>query len=123
MNNEISELIEGLIKATKILKKDGKLIIVSFHSIEDKIIKFFFKNFAKNKSRGSRYYPDFDQKRYLFKDYKNQVIRPSISEIKQNNPSRSAKLRFVTRSKEDFFYPIELKNKFINYLKLESTYV
>ena len=47
MNNEISELIEGLIKATKILKKDGKLIIVSFHSIEDKIIKFFSKILLK----------------------------------------------------------------------------
>ena len=47
VNQEISELIEGIIKATKILKPGGKLIVISFHSIEDKIVKFYFKNFSK----------------------------------------------------------------------------
>ena len=47
VNQEISELIEGIIKATKILKPGGKLIVISFHSIEDKIVKFYFKNFQK----------------------------------------------------------------------------
>jgi len=50
VNKEISELIEGLINATKLLKTGGTIIIVSFHSIEDKIIKFFFNNYSKNKS-------------------------------------------------------------------------
>ena len=45
VNKEISELINGIIKATKCLKPGGKIIIVSFHSIEDKIAKYFFKNF------------------------------------------------------------------------------
>ena len=57
VNKEISELINGLIKATKFLKKGGKLIVVSFHSIEDKIVKFYFTNYSKNKSKGSRYQP------------------------------------------------------------------
>ena len=42
VNKEIFELIEGLINATKLLKKDGKIIVITFHSIEDKIVKFFF---------------------------------------------------------------------------------
>jgi len=42
VNKEISELIEGLINATQLLKAGGKIIIVTFHSIEDKIVKFFF---------------------------------------------------------------------------------
>ena len=41
VNKEISELIEGIINATKLLKPGGKILIVSFHSIEDKIVKYF----------------------------------------------------------------------------------
>ena len=42
VNREISELIYGLIAATKVLKKDGILVVVTFHSLEDKIVKYFF---------------------------------------------------------------------------------
>ena len=42
-NKEISELIYGLIHSAKILKKDGVLAVVTFHSLEDKIVKYFFK--------------------------------------------------------------------------------
>ena len=120
VNKEISELIEGLIEATKVLKKNGKIIVVSFHSIEDKIVKYFFTNFSTNKSRGSRYYPDSNDRKTLFRNYKNKIIRPTDSEIKINNPSRSAKLRFASRSDQEFFYPKDLKNKFFKYLELES---
>jgi 16S rRNA (cytosine1402-N4)-methyltransferase len=123
VNKEISELIEGLINATKLLKIGGTIIIVSFHSIEDKIIKFFFNNYSKNKSKGSRYYPDLDGEKNLFENYKNKVIKPSEEEINLNNRSRSAKLRFVTRSQNDFFYPNEFKEKFLHYLELENRYV
>ena len=113
-------MIEGLIKASQYLKKGGKIIVISFHSIEDKIVKFFFTNYAKNKSRSSRYYPDFAQDKILFENYKNKVLRANKEELLINNPSRSAKLRYTTRSKDDFVYPIELKKKFANYLELES---
>ena len=43
VNKEISELIYGLINATKVLKKGGVLGVVTFHSLEDKIVKYFFK--------------------------------------------------------------------------------
>ena len=121
VNKEIFELIEGLISATKLLKEGGKIIVITFHSIEDKIVKFFFTNFSENKSRGSRYYPDIQK--ILFKNYKNKVIRPNKKEIENNNPSRSAKLRVITRSRDKFFYPIDLKNKFFHYLELENKHV
>ena len=57
VNKEITELINGIIHATKKLKPGGKILIISFHSLEDKIVKFFFSHYSKNKSRPSRYFP------------------------------------------------------------------
>ena len=65
VNKEVSELINGLIAATKILKKDGILVVVTFHSLEDKIVKYFFKSLSENKSI-SRYVPKLDQPKTLF---------------------------------------------------------
>ena len=58
VNKEITELINGIISATKKLKPGGKILVISFHSIEDRIVKYFFHNFSKNKSRPSRYFPE-----------------------------------------------------------------
>ena len=121
VNKEITELITGIIKATKKLKPGGKILIISFHSIEDRIIKYFFTNFSKNKSRPSRYLPETKVvDTSLFEQYKNRIIRPSNKEINQNNRSRSAKLRFAIRSKNNFEHPVDLIKKFKNYLDLES---
>ena len=49
VNKEISELIIGLINATKVLKKDGVLVVVTFHSLEDKIVKYFLKSLSEKK--------------------------------------------------------------------------
>tara|TARA_B100000131_G_scaffold319633_1_gene365927 strand:- start:10 stop:1023 length:1014 start_codon:yes stop_codon:yes gene_type:complete len=123
VNREFTELIEGLISATQAIKVGGKIIVITFHSIEDKIVKFFFTNYSKNKSRGSRYYPDSYREKSLFENYKNKIIRPSEKELKENNASRSAKLRFATRSQGDFFYPKEFKKKFMHYIDLENRHV
>ena len=58
VNKEITELVNGLIHATKKLKPGGKILVISFHSIEDKIIKYLFTNFSKNKTKPSRYFPE-----------------------------------------------------------------
>ena len=121
VNKEISELIYGIIQATKILKPGGKILVVSFHSIEDKIVKFFFSNFSKNKSRPSRYLPENNNDDIaLFEKYSNIIIKPTKSEIEKNNPSRSAKLRLATRSQNQFVYPSNLIKKFTKYLNLEA---
>ena len=121
VNKEITELINGIINATKILKPGGKILIVSFHSIEDKIVKYFFRNFSTNKSKPSRYLPEEDNNsNTLFNEYKNKVLKPSKKEVDQNNRSRSAKLRYAIRSKNKFSHPHELLKKFKIYLDLEA---
>ena len=115
VNKEISELIHGIVKATKLLKPGGKILIVSFHSIEDKIIKYFLSNFSKNRSKPSRYLPDeIDNNSALFENYQKKVITPSKQEILKNNPSRSAKLRFATKVKINSFYQMIYSINFIN---------
>ena len=121
VNREITELILGIISATKKLKPGGKILVISFHSIEDRIIKYFFSNYSKNKSRSSRYLPENeDDNFFLFSEYKNKVLRPSEKEIELNSRSRSAKLRFAIRSEQKFRYPKNLIKKFKKYLELES---
>ena len=122
VNKEITELINGIINAAKKLKPGGKILVISFHSIEDRIIKYFFSNFSKNKSRPSRYFPESKKNsdNSLFDEYKNEIIRPSKKEIEQNSRSRSAKLRFAIRSKSKFKYPNDLIKKFQKYLDLEA---
>ena len=121
VNKEITELITGIISATKLLKPGGKILIVSFHSIEDKIVKYFFSNFSENRSTPSRYLPDDKNiDLLLFEKYFNKAIKPSIKEINKNFPSRSAKLRFAVRSNNTFIYPVDLVNKFKKYLNIEA---
>ena len=121
VNKEISELINGITYATKFLRPGGRLIVISFHSIEDKIIKYYFSNFSKNRSNPSRYLPeDGENKFFLFESYNKKVFKPSRNEIIKNKPSRSAKLRFAIRSKKGFSYPSNLFQKFEKYLNIEA---
>ena len=120
VNKETTELIEGLIKATQLVKDGGKIVVISFHSIEDKIVKYFFKNFSKNQSRTSKYLPERVDNLCLFENYKNKIIKATLKEIKQNPRSRSAKLRFAIRSSNEFSDPKELRNKFKYLTDLEE---
>ncbi len=101
VNKEISELIYGLIAATKVLKKNGILAVVTFHSLEDKIVKYFFKSLSEKKSI-SRYMPNINQPETLFSMVEKKPITPSARELRENTPSRSAKLRYVIK-KNDFY--------------------
>ena len=120
VNQELTELILGLIEATRILKKDGILIVISFHSLEDKIVKYFFNLYSNLKKNPSRYLPSEENKSQLFKLLSKKPLIPSQEEIHQNKSSRSAKLRYVIRNDNSFFYPKEFKNKFQDYFNLEA---
>ena len=120
VNQELTELILGLIEATRILKKDGILIVVSFHSLEDKIVKYFFNLYSNLKKNPSRYLPSKENKSELFKLLSKKPLIPNQEEIHQNKSSRSAKLRYVIRNDNSFFYPKEFKNKFQDYFNLET---
>ena len=121
VNKESTELIEGLIKASKLLKPGGKIITISFHSIEDKIIKYYFMNYSSNKSNPSRYMPTEDnQKNSFFVKYKNKFLTPSSEELIKNPASRSAKLREAIRTEQEFIYPEEFREKFKKYIDIEN---
>ena len=121
VNKEITELINGVINATKKLRPGGKILVISFHSLEDRIIKYFFSKFSQNQSKPSRYLPENKvTNEPLFDEYRNKIVRPSKKEIEKNKRSRSAKLRFATRSNNKFEYPKDLIKKFQKYLDLEA---
>ena len=119
VNREISELIFGLIAASKVLKKEGTLAVVTFHSLEDKIVKHFFKSLSENQSV-SRYVPKLDQPETLFKVIEKKPITPSAKELKDNPPSRSAKLRYMIK-KEDFYnLKTDIFKKFEHLIEIEN---
>ena len=119
VNKEISELIYGLINATKVLKKDGVLAVVTFHSLEDKIVKYFFKNLSENK-RVSRYLPENEDENVIFELKEKKPILPSEKEINENPPSRSAKLRYVKKTVEIYDIKTDILDKFQNLLDVEK---
>jgi len=119
VNKEISELIYGLINATKVLKKDGIIAVVSFHSIEDKIVKYFFKSLSETKSI-SRYMPKVNSKKNLLKVILKKPILPSINEIKKNPPSRSAKLRYAIKKQDFYDFETDILDKFKYLIDIEN---
>ena len=119
VNKEISELIYGLINAVKVLKKDGVVVVVTFHSLEDKIVKYFFKSLSEHKSI-SRYQPSVDQPDTLLKVSQKKPIIASKKELFENLPSRSAKLRYAIK-KEDFYdFETDIFDKFKSLIEIEN---
>jgi 16S rRNA (cytosine1402-N4)-methyltransferase len=118
VNNEISELIYGLINSFKLLPVGGVVAIVTFHSIEDKIVKFFLKNYSENKN-DSRYLPSRIEKKILFKLIDKKPIIPNNKELNLNPASRSAKLRYGVKlnNHSDFS---EFVKKFSYLLEVEN---
>ena len=119
VNKEISELIYGLINATKVLKKGGILGVVTFHSLEDKIVKYFFKSLSENKSI-SRYSPVVKQADTLFNLIQKKPITPSEEELSENPPSRSAKFRYAIKKTDFYNFDTDIEEKFRNYIEIEK---
>ena len=119
VNKEITELIYGLIAAAKVLKKDGILAVVTFHSLEDKIVKYFFKSLSEKKSI-SRYVPKIEESETLFRMLEKKPRTPSKTELKENLPSRSAKLRYIVK-KDDFYnFKTDILKKFEHLIEIEN---
>jgi len=120
VNEELSELIQGLIAATKILKKGGIIVVITFQSLEDRIVKYFFNSYSDQKKNPSRYLPIDKTEPSLFSIISKKVIVPHKKEIKENNSSRSAKLRYGLRNNNLFYKPKEFIKKFSFYSDLEE---
>ncbi len=118
VNKEISELINGLINAFYLIPVGGIIAVVTFHSIEDKIVKFFFKNYSEIKN-SSRYVPIREDNIRCFNLQNKKPITPSSEEIKLNPPSRSAKLRFAVKIKNECNFE-EFINKFKELTDIED---
>jgi 16S rRNA (cytosine1402-N4)-methyltransferase len=92
VNDELGELQGGLLAAERILKPGGRLVVVSFHSLEDRIVKTFFAARAGNRA-GSRHLPQVTPRAASFTILTKRPVGPDEAEIAANPRARSAKLR------------------------------
>jgi 16S rRNA (cytosine1402-N4)-methyltransferase len=97
VNAEYDELIGGLEAAERALKPGGKLAVVTFHSIEDRMVKRFFQSRA-GVSGGNRYAPQAHEEPAQFQQVSRKAIGPDDQELEENPRSRSAKLRVGIRT-------------------------
>ena len=105
VNDELGELERGLEAAKKILAPGGRLAIVSFHSLEDRMVKTFLLKESGNTPRGSRHLPDpsastANTDKPAFKLLKKGTIKPSEAELERNARARSSRLRVAVRTDE-----------------------
>lgn len=100
VNDELGELERALSAAPEILNEGGRLIVVSFHSLEDRIVKNTFKALTGRTSSASRHSLEVspqDQIKPSFSAFNRKPILPTQDEIKVNARARSAKLRAVVK--------------------------
>ncbi len=101
VNNEVEELTRALIASEQILSPGGRLVVVAFHSLEDRVIKRFFRDRARNSPRVSRHRPENScscRQKATFNVLTSKIIRPSASEMITNTRARSARLRAAERT-------------------------
>ena len=98
VNKEYEELFNGLFSAEKVLSSDGYLVVVTFHSIEDRIVKRFIQARTGKLYSTSRYLPDTDFLPIQFTKVTRKAVKPTASEISINSRARSAKLRIAKRT-------------------------
>lgn len=105
VNDELGELYRGLCAAERILTPSGRLVVVTFHSLEDRIVKAFFRRRAGEVKGGSRYAPAVENNGpdASFTLPQRSVTKPSKSEVEENARSRSAKLRAAIRTEASVF--------------------
>ena len=111
VNDELGELERGLVGAENILSPAGRLAVVSFHSLEDRIVKHFLHKHSGAIGRGSRHIPESPNTAVTpsFKLIKRGAIKPGIDETLVNHRSRSARLRVAERTNAPA-WPPEFKN-------------
>jgi len=98
VNDELGELVRALAAAEKVLKPGGRLVVVTFHSLEDRIVKRFFADRSRTEPGGSRHAPIAAIAPATFALLTKGVDEADAGEIAANPRSRSAKLRAARRS-------------------------
>jgi 16S rRNA (cytosine1402-N4)-methyltransferase len=98
VNRELDELTAGLEAVERLLRPGGILAVVSFHSLEDRIVKRFLASRGQHASRPSRHRPVIDGPAPSFEILSRKAILPIEDERNQNSRARSAKLRIARRT-------------------------
>ena len=101
VNDELGELAAALSAAERVLKPGGRLVVVSFHSLEDGLVKRFLRDRASPPSQGSRYLPPTDALQGPAPSFRFETrspISPTDSETNANPRARSARLRYAIRT-------------------------
>ena len=94
VNHEMDSLRKMLTQAAELLKPGGRIAILTYHSLEDRLVKNFFKT---GNFEGKAEKDFFGRINAPFKPINNKVIAPSDAEIERNPRSRSAKLRIAKK--------------------------
>ena len=101
INDELEELRKGLEAAKNILAPNGHLIVVTFHSLEDRIVKNFIRDNSAQRPRSSRHAsPLLDTlppQDVVFVDFSKKSLKPSDEEVDMNPRARSAQLRWAIK--------------------------
>ncbi|MCA3449072.1 MAG: 16S rRNA (cytosine(1402)-N(4))-methyltransferase RsmH [Rhodobacter sp.] len=98
VNAELTELAEGLVAAERALKPGGRLAVVTFHSLEDRIVKQFFLQRSGGQANANRHAPATGADAPRFTLLTRRSIVPDDQELAENPRSRSARLRVAQRT-------------------------
>jgi 16S rRNA (cytosine1402-N4)-methyltransferase len=106
VNDELGELERGLAAAERLLAPGGRLVIVSFHSLEDRRVKTFLRQRSAAAPRGSRHLPAAGRETAAsFRLLTKKAVRPGEAELTRNPRARSARLRAAERTAAPPFPP------------------
>ena len=98
VNDEYGELFRGLMAAERALKPSGQLAVVTFHSVEDRMVKRFLTARSGAGGNANRYAPELNVVPAQFTVWSRKAIGPDEQELQDNPRSRSAKLRVAVRT-------------------------
>ncbi|SOB89315.1 16S rRNA (cytosine(1402)-N(4))-methyltransferase RsmH [Stappia indica] len=97
VNRELDEVVDALAAAERVLKPGGRLVVVTFHSLEDRIVKKFVAERSRTRAGGSRHMPDIEVPPATFEPLHRGAVDPGEDEVAANPRARSAKLRAARR--------------------------
>lgn len=98
VNAEFSELVQGLAAAERALKPGGLLAVVTFHSLEDRVVKRYFQQASGDEPNANRYAPVKSSNTARFELVTRKAVGPDDEELAENPRARSAKLRVARRT-------------------------